>query len=127
MYYQVATIRLIGRNLNPGELANKTGLEFVDIDRGPDFTFCDIEPPRSVENRETILWLVALIKEHYDTVMANGCELIELDVAYYHDGQCNCSLSKEELRGLADIGAEMVFSVYENVGLVERYERGNPS
>ena len=125
MYYQTVSLKVMGRGFLPDQVAKKTGWTFSEVDGGSGYEYGYITPPESVNNRDAIVWLLKFVRPHLGALRELGATEIELDIAYYHDGQSNFSLTLEEIRLLAEVGAHLTFSVYHDAELVRKFENGD--
>jgi hypothetical protein len=72
-----------------------------------------LAPPDSVVWHERVLWLIHELERKIEGIRRCGASDIHFSVAYYYDGQCNCDLSEEEIKGLSRLGIPYWFSVYQ--------------
>lgn len=71
-----------------------------------------VRVPKSVERGNELLWLIRRLLPHIETLRDSGATDIYLSVAVHHDGQCNWSLSVQELQALATLGVRLDLSVH---------------
>ena len=82
-----------------GELGTKGRFKNKPIPYGS----ASIKPPIKTQDYNRITWLINFLMENIEVLKDLGGEDISISVAYYHDGQCNCELTLEELKGLAKL------------------------
>jgi len=71
-----------------------------------------LKAPTSLPDSDKILWLANVVMGKIERLAECGLEDAHFSVAYYYQDQCNCSLSKEESRAIADVGVDFWFSCY---------------
>ena len=72
-----------------------------------------IEAPTSIAWNDRILYLAKLFAGKLSEFKKYGCDEAWFWIGYWHDGQCNCVLSEDELSWLAKTEIPYLFSVYE--------------
>jgi hypothetical protein len=73
-----------------------------------------IRVPDNVENDKKIEWLAKQIKPNLSAIRKCGATDIYVDVAVYHDGQCNFEFDPPEMKLLSDLDLSFAISVYED-------------
>jgi hypothetical protein len=73
-----------------------------------------IRVPDNVKNDRKIEWLAKQIKPKLSAIRKCGATDIYVDVAIYHDGQCNFEFDPLEMKLLSDLGLSFAISVYED-------------
>ena len=123
----VCTCELYGEKFSPKLVAQVTGLVFTEQHevgevgsigryRGVAIPYgsATIGVPGTVAEGDEILWLARRLLPHMDLLRDSGATDIHLNVALFHNGQCNWSLSEEEFRAVAALGIGMNISAYED-------------
>lgn len=119
-----ASVAFWGEAFQPGRAEELTGLVFTGKNEVGDITqtgryknqplpygWASFEPPAQAEWK--VLWLAQQWAGKIDLVRQCGAEDIHFMVDYLHDGQCNCSLSVEEISAINALSISYWFSVYQ--------------
>ena len=119
-----AGIEFWGESFQPGRAEQLTGMVFTEKievgdneKRGPyknkptPYGAASFEPPDNLESPDRVLWLAQQWAGKIGLVRQCGAEDIHFMVVYYHDGQCNCALSVEEISAINALSISYWFSV----------------
>ena len=135
-----ASVVFQGDNFSPAKAAELTGLELSEANEPGDkgtlgryrgkptpYGAASFEAPKHIKDHNRILWLANALKEKIDTIRECGANEPYFYIGYFYEQQCNCSLSKEELKAIADLGIEFCFSCYnvteDDDGLVKQKDQ----
>jgi hypothetical protein len=112
--------------------ANRTSLSFDEQEEVGDigklgryhgqpqsYGAAQVRAPKNVPHEKKVKWLVRKILLHLSVIRECGATNIRVDLAIYHDGQCNCEFDTEEIRMLAECGVPLTVSVYEDEKMAE--------
>ena len=119
-----AGIEFWGESFQPGRAEQLTGLVFTEKNEVGDiartgryknkptpYGAASFEPPDNLESPDRVLWLAQQWASKIGLVRQCGAEDIHFMVVYYHDGQCNCALSVEEINAISALSISYWFSV----------------
>ena len=125
----VCTCELYGERFSPKLIAQLTGITFArqnevgDIGtsgryRGTRIPYgsATIGVPKHIEAGGEILWLARRLMPHIQMLRDAGASDIWFSIGLFHDGQCNWSLSEEELSAVSALGIRMDISAHEDDG-----------
>jgi hypothetical protein len=120
-----------GKNFSPKLASKKTKLVFDESeevgtigklgryqDKPQPYGASAIRIPDNVKSEKKIEWLNKKVKPNLSVIRECGATDIYIDVAIYHDGQCNFEFDPAELKLLADLNLPFAISVYEDEKMV---------
>ncbi len=121
-----ASVLFQGVSFSPAKATELTGLEFSKANEPGDkgtlgkyrgkptpYGAASFEAPKHIKDQNRILWLANALKEKIDTIRECGANEPHFLIGYFYEHQCNCSLSKEELKAIANLGIEFCFSCHD--------------
>jgi hypothetical protein len=121
-----ASVQFQGEKFSPNNAEKETGITFSEKNEVGDIGKtgrykgkplpdgrAGLDPPKSVVWHERVSWLINYLEGKIDIIRKCGASDMHFSVAYYYDKQCNCDLSIEEIKGLANLGIPYWFSVYQ--------------
>ncbi|MDY6937918.1 MAG: hypothetical protein SWY16_09645 [Cyanobacteriota bacterium] len=89
-------------SLKPGYII-KTGRR---IGEEIPYGFASLKCSEEIEDDDKILWLARTLKDKMIILEECGMEDTYFYIGYFYKDQCNCTLTKEELKALADVGID---------------------
>ena len=120
-----AIVQFSGKQFSPKKAEDKIGIRFLQkyepgyiIEtgrrKGKQITdgFASLEAPDEIKDDDKILWLAITLKDKIKILEECGMEDAHFYIGYFYANQCNCTLTKEELKALADVGIDFWFSCY---------------
>ncbi|MBE9040601.1 hypothetical protein IQ235_07365 [Oscillatoriales cyanobacterium LEGE 11467] len=120
-----AIVKFSGKEFLPKKAEEQTGLTFWEKNE-PNYVietgrqkgkliphgYASLEAPDEIEDDDKILWLARTLKDKMKIIEECGMEDAVFYIGYFYADQCNCTLTKEELKALADVGINFWFSCY---------------
>ena len=120
-----AIVQFSGKQFSPKKAEDKIGIRFLQkyepgyiIETGRrkgkliPYGCASLEAPDAIEDDDKILWLARTLKGKMKILEECGMEDAHFYIGYFYADQCNCTLTKEELKALADVGIDFWFSCY---------------
>ena len=121
-----ASVEISGDKFSPELAEKRTGLSFIkklvpgDIgkigrykNKPLPYGASSLEAPADVDSFDTIIWIANALKGKVQVLEECGADDIHFLIAFYYKDQCNCVLSAEELKAIAETGLDFHFSCYD--------------
>jgi len=120
------TIQFWGNNFSPKSVEDATGINFdrkVEVgdigDTGKykgkpiPYGSASLDAPKYIKDDDKILWLANLLKGKIERMYDFGLEQAHFYIGYFYEDQCNCTLTREELKAISDLEIDFWFSCYD--------------
>lgn len=121
-----ACVQFWGEKFSPACAEECTGFAFDDKNEVGDlgltgrykgqptpFGAARLKPPPDVQDSDKIMWLATLLKDKIEQMAACGLEEAHFYVGYFYENQCNCTLTAQETKAIAEVGIPLCFSCYD--------------
>jgi hypothetical protein len=122
----IACVEFIGDNFKPGLAELEAKFSFTEKSEKGDvgisgaykskpipYAFGRLKAPSEIPHYERILWLAQFLDDKIHIIREHKPDNIYFEIGYFHDGQCNCELTVNEIKAIAKLEIPYSFSTYE--------------
>ena len=121
-----ATVQFWGKDFSPKKAEDATDIVFnqkIEVgDLGDTGKFkgkptpygsASLEAPIGTDDVDKIMKIYNILKGRIERMYEFGLEKAHFHIGYFYKDQCNCSLSKQEIKAISDLGIDFLFSCYD--------------